>query len=52
MNTATISLLLQSNKDPTLPSSYCLIPLINEDIKIISEALAYRIETVFSSIIH
>jgi len=38
MNTATISLLLKPNKDPTLPSSYHPISLINVDIKIITKA--------------
>ncbi len=52
MNTATISLLLKPNKDPTLPSSYRPISLINVDIKIIAKALAYRLEKVTPSIIH
>lgn len=34
MNTATIPLLLKPNKDPTLPSSYNHISLLNVDIKI------------------
>lgn len=52
MNTATISLLLKPNKDPTSPSSYRPISLINVDIKIITKALAHRIEKVTPSIIH
>lgn len=52
MNIATISLLLKPNKDPTLPSSYRPISLINADIKLISKVLAQRIEKVTASIIH
>lgn len=54
MNTATIFLSgfskLKPDKDPTSPSSYRLL-LINTDTKIISKALAPRIETVTPSII-
>lgn len=52
MNTATISLLLKPNKDPTLPSNYHPISLINVDIKIIAKTLAHRIEKVTQSMIH
>ena len=52
MNTATISLLLKPNKDPTSPSSYRPLSLINTDTKIISKALAQRIESVIPFIIH
>ena len=52
MNTAIISVLLKPDKDPTLPSSYRPLSLINTDIKIISKALAIRIETVTPFIIH
>lgn len=52
MNTALISVLLKPGKDPTLPSSYCPLSLINTNIKIISKALATRIETVTPNIIH
>ena len=52
MNTATISLLLKPNKDPTSPSSYRPLSLINTDTKMISKALASIIETVIPSIIH
>ena len=52
MTMATISLLLKSNKDPTSPSSYCPLSLINTDMKIISKALASQIETVTPSLIH
>lgn len=51
-NTAKISLLLKPNKDPTLPSSYWPISLINVDTKIIAKALALRLEKVIPSIIH
>lgn len=50
MNTALISVLLKTNKDPSHCSSYRPISLMNTDIKIISKALATRI--VISSLIH
>lgn len=46
MNTAVISLLPKPNKDPTLPSDYRPISLINADITIISGAQAHRLEKV------
>ena len=52
MNTATISLIPKPNKDPTLPSNYRPISLINVDIKIISKVLAHRIEKIIPLIIH
>ena len=52
MNTASIKLLLKPDKDPTLPTSYRPLSLINTDIKIIAKALASRLETVLPSIIH
>lgn len=52
MNTATISLLLKPNKDPTQPASYRPISLLNVDTKIITKALAHRIEKIIPSIIH
>lgn len=51
-NTASVSLLLKHNKDPTLPSSYRPISLINVDTKIMAKALAIRLEKVIPSIIH
>ena len=52
MNCANISLLLKPEKDPTLPSSYRPISLINVDLKIISKTLASRIEKITPHIIH
>lgn len=52
MNTANITVILKQDKDPTLPSSYRPLSLINTDIKIINKALSARIETVTPSIIH
>lgn len=52
MNTAIITLILKPNKDPTYPSSYRPLSLINTDLKIITKTLATRIETVMPTIIH
>ena len=52
MNTANMSLILKPNKDPTQPSSYRPISLINTDLKIITKALATRMETATSILIH
>ena len=52
MNTAVMTLLLKPNKDPTHPSSYRPLSLINTDLKIITKTLATRIETVIPLIIH
>jgi len=51
MNTALISLIPKPNKDHTLTSNYRPISLINVDIKIISKALAHRIEQIIPYII-
>lgn len=47
MNSANIYLLLQPEKDPTLPSNYPQMSLINKDLKIICKALAGRLERNF-----
>uniref|UniRef100_A0A3B3HTW8 Reverse transcriptase domain-containing protein n=1 Tax=Oryzias latipes TaxID=8090 RepID=A0A3B3HTW8_ORYLA len=52
MNSANIILLLKPGKDPTSPSSYRPISLINADLKIICKALAGRLEKVVPSLIH
>ena len=52
MNTALITVLPKPNKDPTLPSSYRPLSLINTDLKIITKTLAIRMESVISSLIH
>uniref|UniRef100_A0AAR2JRJ2 Reverse transcriptase domain-containing protein n=1 Tax=Pygocentrus nattereri TaxID=42514 RepID=A0AAR2JRJ2_PYGNA len=52
MNSANISLLLKPGKDPTLPSSYRPISLINVDLKIICKVLARRLEKITPYIIH
>ncbi len=52
MNTAAVKLFLKLDKDPTLPSSYCPLSLTNTDIKIISKALASRLDSIIPSIIH
>jgi len=51
MNTACISL-LKPNEDPTFPSSYRPISLLNVDITIITKALAHRFKKVNPFIIH
>ena len=51
MNTALITVLLKTNKDPTHCSSYRPISFINTDIKLISKALAIR-KLVLSSLIY
>lgn len=52
MNSANISLVLKPEKDPSLPSSYRPISLINADLKIICKALARRLDRITPSIIH
>ena len=52
MKTSVISVLLKSNKDPTQPSSYCPLSLINTHVKIITKAIAIRLETVIATLIH
>lgn len=51
MNTSLISVLLKPNRDPMQPFSYRL-SLISTDLKIITTALAIRLETVTSTSIH
>lgn len=52
MNTAAMTLLPKPNKDPSHPSSYRPLSLLNTDLKIITKALATRIETVTPTLIH
>lgn len=52
MNTAAITLILKPNKDPTLPSSYRPISLLNVDLKIITKTLAHRLDNIIPSLIH
>lgn len=52
MNSAKICLLLKPDKDPTLPSSYRPITLINADLKIICKALARCLERIAPYIMH
>lgn len=52
MSSAKICLLLKPDKDPTLPSSYRPITLINADLKIICKALARCLERIAPYIIH
>lgn len=52
MKIAIISLLPKPNKDPTLPSSFRPISLINAHTKIISKGLAHRLEKVIRHIMH
>lgn len=46
------TLQLKPDKDASLPSSYCLLLLINTDTTIIIKALANRIETITPFMIH
>lgn len=52
MNTASISIILKPDKDPTQPTSYRPLSLMNRDLKIITKALASRIEIITSILIH
>lgn len=52
MNSANISLILKPDKDPSLPTSYRPISLINTDLKIICKAIARRLEKITPYIIH
>ncbi len=47
-----MSLILKPNKDPTQPSSYRPISLINTDLKIITKALTTKTETAIPILIH
>lgn len=51
LSEATISLLLKTDKDPLLCSSYRPISLLNVDLKILSKILAQRLQQVLSSLI-
>lgn len=51
LSEASISLLLKSDKDPLLCSSYRSISLLNVDLKILSKIIAQRLQQVLSSII-
>lgn len=51
LSEATISLILKSDKDPLLCSSYRPISLLNVDLKILSKVLASRLQRVLPSII-
>lgn len=46
MNTAAITVILKPDKDPTQPFSYRQLSLLNTDLKIVSKALAIRLESV------
>lgn len=52
MNTAAITLLLKPDKNPTQPTSYRPLSLLNTDLKIITKALASRLEKVTPLLIH
>ncbi|KAJ0032063.1 hypothetical protein NQD34_002144 [Periophthalmus magnuspinnatus] len=52
MNTAAITILLKPDKDPTQPTSYRPLSLLNTDLKIITKALALRLEKVTPLLIH
>ena len=48
---ASIVLLLKSGKDPALCSSYRPLSLLNADVKVLTKAIALRLENVLPSII-
>lgn len=52
MNTAAITVFLKPDKDPTQPANYRPISLLNVDLKIITKALASRLEKVTPLLIH
>ncbi len=52
MKMSLISVLLKPNKDPTNPASCYTLSLINADLKIITKALAIRLQSVISTLIH
>lgn len=52
MNTAAITVILKPDKDPTLPTSYRPLSLLNTDLKIITKTLAARLEKVTPLLIH
>lgn len=47
-----MTLVLKPDKNPTYPSSYRPLSLISTDLKIISKALAGRVESVIPTLIH
>lgn len=52
LSQATVSVILKKDKDPQKCGSYRPISLLNVDYKILTKALALRIEKVVPSIIH
>ncbi len=51
-NTELITIILKLNKDPLQCSNCRPLSLINTDLKIISKALAMRLDTVIPTLIH
>lgn len=49
---ALISLICKPERDPTLPSSYSPISLLNVDLKLIAKAIALRLEKYLPSLIN
>lgn len=52
MNSASTCLLLKTDKDPTPPSSYHQILLLNTDLKMICKAPARRLKRITPYIVH
>lgn len=48
---ASISLLLNSDKDPTSCGSYRFLSLLNADVKVLAKTNAFRLERVLPRII-